>query len=110
MPGQIKKKIAQIPSKASRLECLPTRIKIKTSSSGIFREYLKEIMGGKDILTEALKQLLDIRTLLKEVVPRESGISLEPIQKNTLFALPMQKKRDLHVARHGEVAQVFRKF
>ena len=37
-------------------------------------------MGGKDILTEALKQLLDIRTLLKEAVPRESGISLEPVQ------------------------------
>ena len=40
----------------------------------------KEIMKSRNILTKALKQLVDIRTLLKEAVPRESGISLEPIQ------------------------------
>ena len=38
-------------------------------------------MEGKDILlTEALKQLLDTRTLLKEAIPRERSISLEPVQ------------------------------
>ena len=36
-------------------------------------------MEGKDVLTEALKQLLDISKLLKESVPRESGISLESV-------------------------------
>ena len=74
----------KIPSKASRqtkLESLPTRIKRKISSSGIFSKYVKEIMEGKDILlTEALKQLLDTRTLLKEAIPRERSISLEPVQ------------------------------
>ena len=86
------------------------------SSSEIFSEYLKEIMGGEDILTDALKQLFDLRTLLKEALPRESYISLELVQtgskrkKITPFALPMRKKRDLHVGRHGEVAQVFHKF
>ena len=36
-------------------------------------------MEGKDILTDVLKQVLDIRKLLKEAVPRESGISLESV-------------------------------
>ena len=73
-------------------------------------------MGGKDILIEALKQLLDIRTLSKEAVPIESSMSLEPVQigfkwkKVTPFALPMRGKRDLHVGRHGEITQVFGKF
>ena len=46
------------------------------SSYGIFRKYFKKIMGGKDILSDALKQLLDVRELLKEAAPRESGISV----------------------------------
>ena len=85
-------------------------------SSGIFSEYLKEIIGSKDILNEALKQLLDVRTLLNEAVPRESSISLELVQigskwkKITPFALPMWGKRDLHAEGYGEVAQVFHKF
>ena len=76
-------KIAQISSKASRLESLPATIKRKIPSSRIFSGYLKEITGGTEILTEALKQLLDITTLLKEEVPRESGISLEPVQNGS---------------------------
>lgn len=40
-------------------------------------------MKDKDILTDALKQLWDIKTLLKEAVSKESGISLEPVQVGT---------------------------
>ena len=67
-------------------------------SSGIFKKELKEIMEDEDILTEAFEELLDIKTLLKSVVPRKNDISLEPVQigskrKNfTPFALPMRKK------------------
>ena len=71
-------------------------------------------MKSRNILTKALKQLVDIRTLLKEAVPRESGISLEPIQigskrKKLPFCINNAEKKDLHVGRHGEVAQVLRK-
>ena len=45
-------------------------------SDGIFREYFKEIMERKDLLSDTLKQLLDIKKLLKEATPRESGISV----------------------------------
>ena len=81
----------------TKTKFLSTRIKRKTLSSGIFKEELKEIMEDEDILTEALEELLDIKTLLKSVVPRKSDISLEPVEidskrKNfTPFALPMRK-------------------
>ena len=44
-----------------------------------------------------------MKALSKTAVPRESDISLEPLQISS-------KRRNLHVGRHGEVAQVFRKF
>ena len=52
----------------------------------------------KTFITDALKQLLDIKTLLKAAVPRESDISLEPVQISskrkhfTPFVLQMRKK------------------
>ena len=78
----MKKKVFQIPSKISRRRqsFLSIGIKRKTSSSGIFKEELKEIIEDKEILTDALEHLLDIKALLKAAVPRESDIFLEPVQ------------------------------
>ena len=70
-------------SAAINLQSLPSLARRKTTTAGIFREYLKEVedlsylVENENTLNEALGYLTNIRRLLQDAAPKESGISLE---------------------------------
>ena len=70
----------------------------------------------EDILNEALDYLTNIRRLLLGAVPKESRISLEPTKAGSKrksfssFTLPLRKKKDRNIGRHGEAAQLSKKY
>ena len=53
---------------------------------------------------------------LQDATLKESGISLEQTKAGSkqksfsLFALPLRKKRDRNIGRHGEAAQLSKKY
>ena len=103
---------------AINLQPLPSQARRKTTTAAIFREYLKEVkdlsylVKNEDILNEALGYLTNIRRLLQGSPPKESSISLEPTKAGSKrksfssFALPLRKKKDGNIGRHGEAAQL----
>ena len=104
------------------LQSLPSQARRKKTSAAIFREYLEEVkdlsylVENEDTLNEALDYLTNIRRLLQDAVPKESGISLEPTKAGykrksfSSFALPLRKKKDRNIGRHGEAAQLSKKY
>ena len=60
--------------------------------------------------------LTNIRRILQGATPKESGISLEPTKVGSKrksfssFALPLRKKKDRNIGRHGETAQLSKKY
>ena len=105
-------------STSINLQPLPSQARRKTTTAAIFREYLKEVrdlsylVENEDTLCEALRYLTNIRRLLQGATPKESGISLEPTKVGSKrksfssFALPLRKKKDRNIGRHGEAAQL----
>ena len=105
------------------LQSLPSQARRKKTSAAIFREYLKEVKDLSylvenlvDTLNEALDYLINIRRLLQGAVPKESGIYLEPTKAGSKrksfssFALPLTKKKDRNIGRHGEAARLSKKY
>ena len=103
------------------LQSLPSQARRKKTAA-IFREYLKEVKDlsylfeNDDTLNEALDYLTNIRRLSQDAVSKESGISLEPTKAGykrksfSSFALPLRKKKDRNIGRHGEAAQLSKKY
>ena len=111
-------------SEAINLQSLPSQARRKTTSATIFREYLKEVKDlsylveneNEDTLNEVLGYLANLRILLLGAAPKESGISLVPTKATSKrksfssFALPLRKKKDRNIGRHGEAAQLSKKY
>ena len=109
-------------SEAINLQSLPSQARRKTASATTFREYLKEVkdlsylVENEDTLNEALGYLTNIRRLLQRAAPKESRISFEPIKSGskrksfTSFTLPLRKRKDRNIGRHGEAAQLSKKY
>ena len=106
------------------LQSLPSQARRKKTSAAIFREYLKEVKDlsylveseNEDTLNEVLGYLENLRILLLSAAPKESGISLVPTKAASKrksfssFALPLRKKKDRNIGRHGEAAQLSKKY
>ena len=109
-------------SAAINLQSLPSQARRKTTTAAIFREYLKEVkdlsylVKNEDTLNEVLGYLANIKILLQGAAPKESGISLVPTKAGSKrksfpsFALPLRKKKDRNIGRHGEAAQLSKKY
>ena len=74
------------------------------------------MIENEDTLCEALRYLTNIRRLLQGVTPKENGISLEPTKVGSKrksfssFTLQLRKKKDRNIGRHGEAAQLSKKY
>ena len=74
------------------------------------------LVKNEDTLYEALGYLINIRRLLQGTASKESGISLEPTKAGSKrksfssFALSLRKKKDRNIGRHGEAAQLSKKY
>ena len=109
-------------SAAIKLQSLPFQARPKTTTAANFCEYLKEVKNlsylveNEDTLNEALGYLTNITRLLQGAVPKESKIFFEPIKSGskrksfTSFTLPLRKKKDRNIGRHGEAAQLSKKY
>ena len=111
-------------SEAINLQSLPSQARRKTKTAAIFHEYLKEVKDlsylveneNDDTLNEVLGYLANLRILLLGAAPKESGISLVPTKAASKrksfssFALPLRKKKDRNIGRHGEAAQLSKKY
>ena len=109
-------------SAAINLQSLPSQARRKTTTAANFCEYLKEVkdlsylVENEDTLNEALGYLTNIRRLLQRAAPKESRISFEPIKSGskrksfTSFTLPLRKRKDRNIGRHGEAAQLSKKY
>ena len=106
-------------SAAINLQSLPSQARQKTTSATIFGEYLKDLsylVEDEDTHNEALDHLTNMRRLLQGAAPKERGISLEPTKPGSKrksfssFTLPLRKKKDRNIGRHGEAAQLSKKY
>ena len=109
-------------SAAINLQSLPSQARRKATTATIFREYLKEVkdssylVENEDTLNEALVYLTNLRRLLQDAAPKESGISLEPTKAGSKrksfssFALSLRKNKDRNIGRHGEATQLSKKY
>ena len=74
------------------------------------------MVENENTLNEALGYLTNIRRLLQDAAPKESGISLESTKvgskrKNfSSFVLPLRKKKDRNIGRHEKAAQLSKKW
>ena len=74
------------------------------------------MVKNEDTLNDVLGYLANIRILLQGSAPKESGISLVPTKAGSKrksfpsFALPLREKKDRNIGRHGEAAQLSKKY
>ena len=109
-------------STSINLQPLPSQARRKATAAAIFREYLKEVrdlsylVENEGTLCGTLRYLTNIRRILQGATPKESSISLEPTKVGSKrksfssFALPLRKKKDRNIGRHGETAQLSKKY
>ena len=101
---------------------LPSQGRRKTTSAAIFREYLKEVkdldylVEDEDTHNEALDYLTNIRRLLQGAAPKKVVFLLSQPKQNLNkkvflhFALPLRKRKDRNIGRHGRAAQLSKKY
>ena len=98
------------------LQSLPSQTRRKKTSAAIFRKYLKEVkdlsylIENEDTLNEALDYLTNIRRLLEDAVPKDTTKAGYKRKSFSSFALPLRKKKDRNIGRHGETAQLSKKY
>ena len=101
---------------------LPSQGRRKTTSAAVFREYLKEVkdldylVEDEDTHNEALDYLTNIRRLLQGAAPKKVVFLLSQPKQNLNkkvflhFALPLRKRKDRNIGRHGRAAQLSKKY
>ena len=103
-------------SAVMNLQSLPSQTRRKKTSAAIFRKYLKEVkdlsyfIENEDTLNEALDYLTNIRRLLEDAVPKDTTKAGYKRKIFSSFALPLRKKKDRNIGRHGETAQLSKKY
>ena len=101
---------------------LPSQGRRKTTSAAIFREYLKEVedlaylVEDEDTHNEALDYLTNMIRLLQGAAPKKVAFLLnqpkQDLNKKVFlhFVLPLRKKKDRNIGRHGEATQLSKKY